>query len=185
MCIHPECFTPQHRIMACGMCTTCYQREYYRNNPRQQELAKARNRKRYANPELRQRMLDYEKSPEVKVRKNEAAKRRRKTPEGKERAWERNATTSHGITRPQRDELLKKQNYCCPVCEQPLLDREAVVDHDHACCPGRKRCGTCVRGLLHSYCNFVLVHVVEYKPEKLVLAKKYLDAWKRRKLGGE
>jgi hypothetical protein len=28
-----------------------------------------------------------------------------------------------------------------------------AVDHDHSCCPGRKACGKCIRGLLCANCN--------------------------------
>lgn len=51
----------------------------------------------------------------------------------------------------------------CEICDvdllQPVLrtggNRSAllVVDHDHACCPGERSCGVCVRGFLCGNCN--------------------------------
>lgn len=33
------------------------------------------------------------------------------------------------------------------------LNTPRAVDHDHACCPGTRTCGACVRGILCGPCN--------------------------------
>ena len=46
--------------------------------------------------------------------------------------------------------MLTAQGGTCawPGCPASGKARFLAVDHDHACCPGRKSCGKCVRGLL-------------------------------------
>jgi len=36
------------------------------------------------------------------------------------------------------------------------INNRPEVDHDRVCCPGRKSCGKCIRGLLCGRCNRVL-----------------------------
>lgn len=38
-------------------------------------------------------------------------------------------------------------------CEAKRNGSRLAVDHDRRCCPGRKSCGKCVRGLLCTVCN--------------------------------
>ena len=53
--------------------------------------------------------------------------------------------------------MLMAQNYVCAICgDINAGDRMLQVDHDHACCPGKKTCGKCIRGLLCSKCNLML-----------------------------
>jgi hypothetical protein len=65
---------------------------------------------------------------------------------------------NYGITLDRYEAMLDAQGGACAICgavpdEGPSLH----VDHDHACCPGRKKsCGGCVRGLLCEDCNRVL-----------------------------
>ena len=68
----------------------------------------------------------------------------------------------YGIELGQLEALLDRQGGVCAVCDRPLSLRSPVrgpqpdtacLDHDHACCPGKRTCGLCVRGLLCVGCN--------------------------------
>ena len=52
-----------------------------------------------------------------------------------------------------REELLEMAGRECQICEVGLTQATMRIDHDHACCPGQKTCGDCVRGVLCSSCN--------------------------------
>lgn len=57
---------------------------------------------------------------------------------------------------------LLAQDGGCAICDQPFSDSTGWhVDHDHSCCPGRKSCGDCVRGLLCGRCNRNVLPVIE------------------------
>ena len=60
-----------------------------------------------------------------------------------------------GITLERYQAMLTAQGGCCAVCRRSASEfpRAFHVDHDHACCPGKKTCGNCVRGLLCPNCN--------------------------------
>lgn len=68
-----------------------------------------------------------------------------------------NLKAKFGITIEQYDEMLASQGGRCAVCStaEPggRWGTNFMVDHDHACCPGPKSCGACVRGLICSPCN--------------------------------
>lgn len=60
----------------------------------------------------------------------------------------------YGITRQQYDEMARVQGNACAICRTPADDTKRMhVDHDHACCPGVKTCGNCLRGLVCNNCN--------------------------------
>jgi len=63
---------------------------------------------------------------------------------------------SFGITVDEFDRLLASQGGGCGICGDTPADENLHVDHDHACCPGNKTCGQCIRGLLCRYCNQAL-----------------------------
>lgn len=53
------------------------------------------------------------------------------------------------------NDLLRAQGNACIICLTKEADRWAV-DHDHACCIGKKTCGKCIRGILCFKCNTAL-----------------------------
>lgn len=59
------------------------------------------------------------------------------------------------VTKEFVDRLLRFQEARCAICGADNTTHRAMdIDHDHACCPGRRSCGRCVRGLICSSCNF-------------------------------
>jgi hypothetical protein len=59
----------------------------------------------------------------------------------------------YGLTSTQHKELMTKG---CAVCG---TKENLHIDHDHACCPGVKTCGKCVRGVLCRRHNTALGNV--------------------------
>jgi Recombination endonuclease VII len=52
--------------------------------------------------------------------------------------------------------LARVEDQCgkCTICGHvPESPYDFHVDHDHRCCPGKKSCGKCIRGLLCDKCN--------------------------------
>lgn len=95
-------------------------------------------------------------SPEEKARRN-----RRK-----------NLLTQFRLTPDQYDAILEAQGGVCAVCSTPKSGgrgKAFAVDHDHACCTGRRSCGKCIRGLLCANCNCGIGHFKD-SPELLGLA---------------
>ena len=83
---------------------------------------------------------------------------------------------AYGLTVEQYDEMLVTQGGKCAVCptEAGTTTRSFAVDHDHSCCPGKKTCGRCIRGLLCTNCNMALGLVKEDR-ETLESMIAYLD----------
>ena len=81
----------------------------------------------------------------------------------------------YGITLDEYNALMEAQDNKCPVCDrhQDEFTRAFHVDHDHACCPGVKSCGKCVRGLICVNCNLALGHLGD-SLERLDALSKYL-----------
>lgn len=81
--------------------------------------------------------------------------------------------SGYGLTEDDWWHIVKRQNYTCPICQEPLGDRLLAVDHEHvrgfkahktvkrkkgkgrvkvrAMPPSERKLH--VRGILHSFCN--------------------------------
>ncbi|MHC5263955.1 endonuclease domain-containing protein [Streptomyces sp. UC4497] len=68
---------------------------------------------------------------------------------------ERVRLSHYNLTRDFVDQLWAYQGKRCAICESTEVvgTRAFHIDHDHACCKGRRSCGACVRGLVCSNCN--------------------------------
>jgi len=97
-------------------------------------------------------------------------------PEKRERIWEKSLERRYGLTAERYYKILSDQRGLCAVCLRPPKPGERLsVDHDHSCCPeGARSCGKCIRGLVHSSCNFA-IGLFEDNPTALRLAAQYIE----------
>ena len=61
----------------------------------------------------------------------------------------------YGITLDVYDKMVEERGGRCDICGQ-VPEKRLHVDHDHKCCPGRRSCGMCIRGLLCQRCNLAI-----------------------------
>jgi hypothetical protein len=94
------------------------------------------------------------------------------------------AITYRGKYNIDFESLWQAQDGKCASCHEPMIKGgkdpySACADHDRSCCPGKKSCGKCVRGLIHRNCNLVLGYA---KDDLKVLrgAVEYLERWAAR-----
>lgn len=81
------------------------------------------------------------------------------------------------MTLKQYREMLSAQGGCCAICRvstpTDIRTDRFHVDHDHRCCPGKRSCGKCNRGLLCHACNTALGNFHD-DPELLERAAAYI-----------
>src|ERR1700741_3878738 len=83
------------------------------------------------------------------------------------------------ITLIEYEELLVKQNGRCKICPNtPKTAGTLVVDHSHSCCPGRRSCGKCIRGLLCSACN-TAIGLLEDDVSRMAQAIIYINEFEK------
>lgn len=84
----------------------------------------------------------------------------------------------HGVSFQKYLEMLEAQGGVCAICKghQKNKKRAFCIDHDHACCIGKRGCGKCVRGLLCDSCNWMLGSAYD-SIERLQAAIDYLKKW--------
>ena len=73
-------------------------------------------------------------------------------------------------------DLLAKQHGVCLIClEAPRPGKVLHVDHRHSCCPGKRSCGQCIRGLICGPCNHAIGNLRDNPTFARALAS-YLEA---------
>jgi Autographiviridae endonuclease VII len=118
----------------------------------QMPLTKAR----YSDPVTRQKMAAYNKA-------------RWASDEGYNAQLKR----QYNITLDIYNNMLAAQGGVCAICGGHCNKRMSV-DHDHRCCPGKKSCGKCIRGLLCSRCNHG-IGLLGDSAERLLTASRYVE----------
>ena len=95
----------------------------------------------------------------------------------------RRVQATYSISPEQYAALYAAQGGRCALCRRATgASKRLAVDHDHACCPGPKSCGRCVRGLCCSSCNDVLAHFRD-DPAAFERGAAYLREWPSRRAG--
>jgi|JI10StandDraft_1071094.scaffolds.fasta_scaffold22167_6 hypothetical protein len=67
----------------------------------------------------------------------------------------------YGVTLEWFERKLEEQGgrcACCGTVDAGGPSGVFHIDHDHSCCPGKRSCGKCLRGLLCNRCNWLLGH---------------------------
>lgn len=81
----------------------------------------------------------------------------------------------YGVDADWYDAKLVEQDGGCAICERSPGVTALHIDHDHSCCPTRKKsCGKCLRGLLCEDCNRA-IGMLNDSPRLLVNAMSYLS----------
>lgn len=88
----------------------------------------------------------------------------------------------YGLTLDEVEALVEKQDGKCMICQKALEmkngKKQYGVDHDHACCPGERSCGQCIRGILCHRCNWA-IGLLDDDPRRLRRAALYLESSER------
>lgn len=145
-------------------------REWRKANP---ERVKERARLSNAKPENKARRRAYQAKWAAQNRERLAEHSRNWYAQNRERAADTAMRRTHNISLDDYARLLDSQGGCCAVCgsKEPGKGERFAIDHDHACCPGERSCGKCIRGLLCVHCNVGLGH---FRDNGLVLLSAML-----------
>jgi len=134
----------------------------------------------------KEKRLEYgrrSRTPEVLAAMRERASKRWKAFSAEQRqqiAFENRLWTRFRVRLAWFEAKLAEQGNCCATCDKPMGERRFAVDHDHTCCPGRKSCGKCVRGLVCDKCNLYLGMLEELmtKGDWILKGQAYLARYK-------
>jgi Recombination endonuclease VII len=91
------------------------------------------------------------------------------------RRWRAAGGSPHRHRLEATDMLWREQGGRCYLCKQEIPREDAVLEHDHRCCPRLKFCDLCVRGVACQRCNHVVGHAGD-DPDRLELIARNLRA---------
>lgn len=115
-------------------------------------------------------------------------RKHRTTARGRALMHASNLRALYRLSLEQYEDVYNRQQGKCAICLDQIAKSfdfsvekigrgpkrgQAHVDHDHACCPGKRSCGKCLRGLLCSRCNAGLGSFRDRR-DLLMAAIKYL-----------
>lgn len=138
-----------------------YDREWTRkwraeNPEKAREVSRLNSRRwREKNPEAKaeEGKLYYEQHRDEVLRR-QRERRQQRGPDRKKMQW------THGKNWQAASAVFwEAQEGCCYLCGDPLKSdtpQAVVIDHDHGCCPQRRSCDICRRGLACGRCNKLL-----------------------------
>ncbi len=153
---------------------TTYQREWFRKRyasdpefrARVCAQACAREKRRRADPEYRERQNAKVRAAWAKRYRQDPEFREKERARNRARAWRSNRLRRYGITEAELQALWVSQGHACGICNSPLETfLSGHIDHDHS--NGR------VRGILCDGCNVGLGMFGE-DPQRLVRAAEYV-----------
>jgi hypothetical protein len=110
--------------------------------------------RRAANQRFYQRHKEEEKARTSKWRKDNKEWWDNYYKENKEKIAANSRKSAYGITQQEFENKIQKQDGKCAICGKALIRPD--VDHDHACCSGKRTCGKCIRGILCHGCNTII-----------------------------
>jgi recombination endonuclease VII len=144
-----------------------YARQYRQEDPDRWREIKKRARRKNPQPTRDHARRWREKNPERYREKQNQNKRKMRAAGYREpRTLERDRViAAHWHSQEGR----------CYLCSEPLLLEEAILEHDHRCCPNAKWCSHCVRGAAHPACNAAIGMALD-DPDRLETIARNLRA---------
>lgn len=140
------------------------QREYNIKYRKTSKYKKAR-KKYYDSSKGQAIRKKYQKNYSKSFKGRKAQQKWRNSLKGKEyqRKWNNSSKGKGAMLKYRYDidikeynRLFEKQHGKCAICFKPQTYKKLAVDHNHKCCPRKKSCGKCIRGLLCDKCNIAI-----------------------------
>jgi hypothetical protein len=107
---------------------------------------------------MKEYQQEYRQDPTRKEGNRKASQEYRQDPVKKAALRVKWLKGTYSLTPEEYEARLVAQGGGCAICGKAPNGKALSVDHNHDCCPGKKSCGKCIRGLLCQQCNMGLGH---------------------------